>query len=108
MLRKFKCLILLFLCITTTVCAQNSASKKAQDSFDDAQQYLRQNIYDEGIKYLEEAVKADPKFQMAYIQLGDVYRRLRNQAKAKENYQKAVQSPPTIEPRIYFVLGESQ
>ncbi|MEE1944149.1 OmpA family protein [Pedobacter sp. KR3-3] len=102
--------LILFLCCLMALGAkaQNSAVKKAQNSFDDAQQYLRQNIYDEGIKYLEEAVKADPKFQLAYIQLGDVYRRMKNHEKAKENYTKAVASAPTVEARIYYVLGESE
>lgn len=96
-------------CISIAASAQNSPVKKAQESFDDAQQYLRQNIYDEGIKYLDEAVKADPKFTLAYIQLGDVYRRLKDHQLAKEKYQKAILSAPgTIDPRIYFVLAESQ
>lgn len=88
--------------------AQQSANKKAQASFEDAQQYLRQNIYDEAIKHLDEAVKADPKFQFAHIQLGDVYRRLKNHVKAKQYYRNAVQSASTIEPRIYYALGESE
>lgn len=102
--------LILFFCVLTALGAraQSSPVKKAQNSFDDAQQYLRQNIYDEGIKYLEEAIKADPKFQMAYIQLGDVYRRMKNQQKAKENYARAVSVAPTVEPRIYYVLGESE
>jgi outer membrane protein OmpA-like peptidoglycan-associated protein/Tol biopolymer transport system component len=103
-----KYLILLFCFVFFSAQAQNSINKKAQESFDDAQQYLRQNVYDEGIKYLDEAIKADPKFQMAYIQLGDLYRRLKNHAKAKENYKKAISSAPNIEPRIYYVLGESE
>jgi outer membrane protein OmpA-like peptidoglycan-associated protein/Tol biopolymer transport system component len=102
-------LLIIFLCwISISANAQNSPIRKAQDSFEDAQQYLRQNIYDEGIKYLDEAIKYDPKFQLAYIQLGDVYKRLKNFPKAKENYEKAVNSAPEIETRIYFVLGESQ
>ncbi|WP_199140314.1 OmpA family protein [Pedobacter sp. ASV12] len=102
--------LILFLCCLMALAtkAQNSAVKKAQNSFDDAQQYLRQNIYDEGIKYLEEAVKADPKFQLAYIQLGDVYRRMKDHGKAKANYAKAVASAPTVEARVYYVLGESE
>jgi outer membrane protein OmpA-like peptidoglycan-associated protein/tetratricopeptide (TPR) repeat protein len=103
-----KLLIFFLCCITFSASAQNSTIKKAQENFDDAQQYLRQNIYDDGIKYLDEAIKADPKFQLAYIQLGDVYRRLKNYPKAKENYRKAVSSAPTIEPRIYYVLAESE
>jgi outer membrane protein OmpA-like peptidoglycan-associated protein/tetratricopeptide (TPR) repeat protein len=103
-----KYLILLFCFVFFSAQAQKSTNKKAQESFDDAQQYLRQNVYDEGIKYLDEAINADPKFQLAYIQLGDLYRRLKNHAKAKENYKKAISSAPNIEPRIYYVLGESE
>ncbi|MES2447475.1 MAG: OmpA family protein [Bacteroidota bacterium] len=99
-----------FLCclIAFSANAQNSTNKKAQESFEDAQQYLRQNIFDDGIKFLDEAVKLDPKFQLAYIQLGDIYRRLKDHSKAKLNYQKAVNSAATIEPRIYYVLAESE
>jgi outer membrane protein OmpA-like peptidoglycan-associated protein/Tol biopolymer transport system component len=88
--------------------AQNSSIRKAQENYEDAQQYIRQNIFDEAIKFLDLAVKADPKFQMAYIQLGDIYHRLRDYPKAKENYQKAVNAQAEVEPRIFFVLGESQ
>ena len=101
--------LLIFLClIVFSASAQNSLSKKAQESFEDAQQYLRQNIYDEGIKFLDAAVKLDPKFQMAYIQLGDIYRRQKNHVEAKKNYRKAILSATIIDPRIYYVLGESE
>ncbi|MDQ7947585.1 MAG: OmpA family protein [Pedobacter sp.] len=109
MLSIKKLLTFFFSFIAISAFSQNSPVKKAQESFEDAQQYLRQNIYDEGIKYLDEAVKADPKFTLAYIQLGDVYRRLRDYAIAKEKYKLAIKSAPeTIEPRIFYVLGESQ
>ena len=101
--------LILFCCLVAfSANAQNSTNKKAQESFEDAQQYLRQNIYDEGIKFLDQAVKLDPKFQLAYIQLGDIYRRLKDHSNAKINYQKAVNSAPLIEPRIYYVLAESE
>jgi outer membrane protein OmpA-like peptidoglycan-associated protein/tetratricopeptide (TPR) repeat protein len=103
-----KYLFFFFCWVALSANAQNSPVKKAQDNFDDAQQYLRQNIYDEGIKFLDEAVKADPKFQLAYIQLGDIYKRLKDYPKAKINYQKAVNAAPNIETRIYYVLAESQ
>jgi len=105
-MNKYVVLILCF--VTFSAYAQNSPNKKAQNNFEDAQQYLRQNIYDEAIKYLDEAVKADPKFQLAYIQLGDIYRRRKMHQPAKENYQKAVNSSNIIEPRIYYVLAESE
>ncbi len=69
----YRYLIFVLLGIAFSANAQNSPIKKAQESFEDAQQFLRQNIYDDGIKFLDEAVKADPKFQLAYIQLGDVF-----------------------------------
>jgi outer membrane protein OmpA-like peptidoglycan-associated protein/Tol biopolymer transport system component len=105
-----KKLLTLLLCyIAFSVHAQNTPIKKAQESFEDAQEYLRQNIYEEGIKYLDAAIKADPNFTLAYIQLGDVYKRLKDYSSAKEKYQKAIQSSPTsVGPRIYFALGESQ
>lgn len=95
-------------CLSFSVSAQTSSIKKAQQNYDDAQQYLMQNAYDEGIKYLDQAVKADPKFQAAYIQLGDIYRRTKKLDQAKENYRKAVTAAPTIDSRIYYVLAEAE
>ncbi len=89
--------------------AQTSTVKRAQESYEDAQQFLRQSAYDEGIKYLDQAIKADPKFQAAYVQLGDVYRKIKQLPKAIDNYKRAISSAPaTAEARIYYVLGESE
>lgn len=104
----YKYLILILCCLALTTKAQNSSIKKAQSSFEDAQQYLRQNIFDEAIKYLDDAVKADPKFQLAHIQLGDVYRRIKDYPKAADHYKKAITSATAVEARIYYVLGESE
>lgn len=99
----------MLLCFAFQVNAQLSTVKKAQEHYEDAQQFLRQSAYDEGIKYLDQAVKADPKFQAAYVQLGDVYRKTKQLTKAIVNYKKAISSAPaTVEARIYFVLGESE
>lgn len=101
--------LLLFLCaISFFAKAQNSANKKAQESFEDAQQYIRQNIFDDAIELLEAAVKADTKFQQAYIQLGDVYKRLKNYPVAKEKYRKAVDSAPNTEAYVFYVLAECE
>lgn len=103
-MRKF---LLIFLCLSQFAYGQ-STIKKAQNSFEDAQQYVRQNVFDEAIKYLNDAVKADPKFQRAYLQLGDIYKRLRNIQKAKENYRLAVKSAAVENANVYFNLGETE
>jgi flagellar motor protein MotB len=98
--------VFLLFCVTFQANAQTSKIKRAHENYEDAQQFLRQSAYDEGIKYLDQAIKADPKFQAAYIQLGDVYRKIRQLPKAIDNYRKAILSAPTVEIRVYFVLGE--
>ena len=100
-------IFLLLFCFSNFVYSQ-STIKKAQNSFEDAQQYVRQNVFDEAIKHLNDAIKADPKFQTAYLQLGDIYKRLRNTQKAKENYRLAVNSAPVENPNIYFILAETE
>jgi len=103
-----KILVFLLWVVIIPCRAQLSTIKKAQQNYDHAQEYLRQNAFDEGINYLEQAVKADPKFQAAHIQLGDVYKRLKNYPKAVDHYQKAISAAATIDRRIYFALGESE
>ncbi len=100
-------LFLIFLCFSISAFGQSTV-KKAQNSFEDAQQFVRQNVFDEAIKHLNEAIKADPKFQNAYLQLGDIYKRLRNTQKAKENYRLAVAAAPLENPNTYFILGETE
>ncbi|WAC39950.1 OmpA family protein [Pedobacter sp. SL55] len=100
-------LFLIFFCFSISVFGQ-STIKKAQNSYEDAQQFVRQNIFDEAIKHLNDAIKADPKFQNAYLQLGDIYKRLRNVQKAKENYRLAVAAAPIENPNTYFILGETE
>lgn len=100
-------LLFVFICLNHFVYGQ-STNKKAQNSFEDAQQFVRQNIFDEAIKNLNDAVKADPKFQKAYLQLGDIYKRIRNIQKAKENYRLAISSALPENPNVYFILGETE
>jgi outer membrane protein OmpA-like peptidoglycan-associated protein/Tol biopolymer transport system component len=85
-----------------------SLVKKAQSSYDDAQQFVRQNIFDEALKNLNLAVTLDPKFQKAYLQLGDIYRRLRIIDKAKENYRKAIAAAPVEDFSLYYTLAETE
>ena len=104
-MRRYLLFIFFIVC---NVAFGQSLVKKAQNSFDDAQQYVRQNIFDEAIKHLNAAVKADPKFQQAYGQLGDIYKRLKNTQKAKEYYRLAVNAAPVENASVYFLLGETE
>lgn len=100
--------LLIFTSLFSIVAFAQSNVKKAQNSYEDAQQFVRQNIFDEAIKNLNDAVRADPNFQKAYLQLGDIYKRLRNIQKAKENYRLAVKAAPLESPNTYFILGETE
>jgi outer membrane protein OmpA-like peptidoglycan-associated protein/tetratricopeptide (TPR) repeat protein len=99
---------LLFLFFSTSLFAQTSANSKAQRSFENAQAYLDKQAYPDAIQQLEQAVTADSGFQYAYIQLGDVYRRLKSYDKSKVAYSKAVQINPSFDIRVFYSLAESQ
>lgn len=104
-----KLLLVLFLFPLFHTFAQNSTVKRAQENYEDAQQYLRQGAYEEGISYLNLAIKADPKFHLAYTQLGDVYKRLKQLPKAIEYYKKAISVQSTNSDfRFLFNLGETE
>jgi len=98
--------LLLYFFISQAVQAQSPTVKKAQVSFDRAQGYLKSDQYDLAVQALTETVKLDPGFQYAYLQLGDLNRRLKAYAPAKSAYLKALSLPPVPDHRIYFSLGE--
>jgi outer membrane protein OmpA-like peptidoglycan-associated protein len=87
--------------------AQTSTNKKAQLNFAKAQQLLVDQSYDLAIESLNESVKADPSFQFAFIQLGDVYRRLKQFEKAKLSYSQALNLGSLSEPRYYLGLADA-
>jgi outer membrane protein OmpA-like peptidoglycan-associated protein len=88
--------------------AQTSAIKKAQVSFDKAQNYLRSGEYDQAIPLLQEALKADPAFQFAFIQLADINRRLKLFEQAKTNYSIAINLGGNPDPRVYYGFAEAE
>jgi outer membrane protein OmpA-like peptidoglycan-associated protein/tetratricopeptide (TPR) repeat protein len=107
-LKKILLIILCFSVATTKMTqAQESAIRKAQQNFDDAQKSLQSRDYESAIKSLGDAVQADPAFQLAYVQLGDVYRLKRDFASSKFNYQKAITlSGAGTAARVYYSLGD--
>lgn len=99
--------LLFFLClIIQQVFAQISAVKKAQANYDNAQQYLVANDYAQALIFLREAVKADPSFQFAFIQLADINRRLKSYEQAKQYYNSAIALGGNPDPRIYYGFAE--
>jgi outer membrane protein OmpA-like peptidoglycan-associated protein/Tol biopolymer transport system component len=87
--------------------AQESAVRKAQQNFEQAQKSLQNRDYDAAINSLQEAAAADPAFQLAFVQLGDVYRLKRDFEKAKLNYNKAIAlSGAGTDARVYYSLGD--
>lgn len=100
--------VILFLFFSTSLLAQTSSNAKAQRRFDNAQNYLSKQAYPDAIVELQQAVNEDQTFQYAYIQLGDVYRRLKLYDKSKIAYAKAVQINSSFDMRVYYSLAESQ
>ena len=103
--------LLLFCFITalsSTLFAQNSSNSKAQRAFNAAQAYLDKGAYENAIVQLKDAIAEDPNFQIAYLQAGDVFRRLKQFDKSKESYIAALTLKQPIDARVYYSLGESQ
>lgn len=104
--------VFLFLCLSIglklSVSAQQSGNAQAQKSFNNAQTFLDKGAYEDAVVQLEKAIDSDPAFQLAYLQLGDVYRRLKNFEKSTTVYLKALEVNPAVDTRAYYSLGESQ
>jgi outer membrane protein OmpA-like peptidoglycan-associated protein len=102
-----RCSLLIFLIfIVFLASAQNTSNKKAQQSFDQAQQFLVNQNYESAIISLTETTIAEPSFQLAFIQLGDVYRKLKIYEKAKTAYTHAQNISPFTEPRYFYGLAD--
>lgn len=108
---RIKILLLLFICMGSfsSADAQESANKKAQQNFEYAQKSLQSRDYEAAIRSLSDAVTADPSFQIAFVQLGDVYRLKRDYVKAKDNYGKAVAITSLLpEARVYYSFADAE
>jgi len=106
-MKKIALLLFLFF-ITENIGAQTSTVKKAQSSFDKAQEQLSANNYEQASLLLQEAVKSDPGFQFAFVQLADLNRRLKLYDLAKQNYNSAVALGGNLEPRFYYGYAEAE
>jgi outer membrane protein OmpA-like peptidoglycan-associated protein/Tol biopolymer transport system component len=104
-----KLLLVLLCCISFHFArAQESVVRKAQQNFEYAQKSLQNRDYNAAAKSLQDAVMADPAFQLAFIQLGDVYKLKKDFERAQLNYSKAIGiagvEPPDA--RVYYSLAD--
>ncbi|HKG07131.1 MAG TPA: OmpA family protein [Pedobacter sp.] len=106
-----KLLFLFFLCFAVccvdVLYAQTSTVKKAQNNFQKAQGHLKNDQYELAITELGEAVKADPTFQYAYLQIADISRRIKAYDASKKAYKSAIALGPDADPRMYYGLAEA-
>lgn len=70
--------------------ASMGAQQQAKAKFKAGTDYYKQGNYMQAIKEFQEAVKLDPNYQKAYINLGLSYRRIGDNASALANYDKAI------------------
>lgn len=103
-----KLLFFIFFLLSNFILHAQSPSRKAQNHYEDAQQYVKLHAFDEAIKLLTQAINTDPNFQLAHLQLGDIYIRIKNTEKAKEHYRKAVNILPVKDYNVYYTLGETE
>jgi serine/threonine protein kinase/tetratricopeptide (TPR) repeat protein len=69
-----------------------AASLEAMRAYAQGQELSAQGQFEEALALYEEAVASDPEFGRAYAGMGVVYGNLRQEAKAEESYQKAIQN----------------
>ncbi len=103
-----KYLILFLFWLNFSANAQISAIKKAQIKYDDGLEYVDQKIPELAINAFKEAVKADPKFLDAHLQLGDLYRKLKLFEEAKKSYITAIAINKNLNIATYYYLAYSQ
>ncbi|RYZ92487.1 MAG: tetratricopeptide repeat protein, partial [Sphingobacteriaceae bacterium] len=102
-------LILLMMVFVVPAYSQNgytSKNKQAIKHFTAANRHMDNRLYDDAIAELKEAVKDDPSFIEANIQLADMWRFKRNYKQAAEYYNKALAINPEFNRAVYLKLGE--
>lgn len=70
------------------------SQKAARAHFKNGGDYYRQGDYAAAVREFQEAVRKDPSYSKAYINLGLAYRRLGDFESALKNYDKAVEMSP--------------
>ena len=102
--------ILLFFAFTQQACSQTYATKKTADGkakrmYDRAMQYRKDRQYDKAMKDLEAAIKANPNFIDAYLQLANFQLGEKQWQQASKNLEKVIALDASYEPKSYYYLG---
>ena len=85
---------------------KTTVSKKARNSFAEANVAMQMGDAESAIKMLSKAIDADPKFCDALILLGDVYHHANENEKAIELYNRALKVDSNYCFKKYKTLGE--
>jgi tetratricopeptide (TPR) repeat protein len=96
-----------FMCLVSScsLFAQDAPpTKRAQDRFQAGMQYIRDNKVRSGIKELKEAINADPKYEMAYLELASCFLKRGQNDRAKEVLRQCVEVNPAIA-EAHYQLG---
>ncbi|RYD92238.1 MAG: hypothetical protein EOP54_21175, partial [Sphingobacteriales bacterium] len=104
---SFLILLLMLLCAPAfSQTGYSSKNKQAIKHYAAANRHMDSRMYDEAIAELKEALKDDPAFIEAHIQLADVSRFKSDYKQAIEHYTKAIAVNPEFNRGVYLKLGE--
>ena len=86
--------IILSFCFNILLFAMPSFSETAEELFKKGNDNISQNKFEDAEKNFLDAIKIKPKYSDAYIELGVLYKRKKQENKALEYFDKAVEIDP--------------
>lgn len=109
MIRAFILGILLFPVISFAQTGLDTKSKKAAELYVEADNFRVRGQYAEAINALTQAIQKDKKFTEAYYRLGIVYRSMKDNQRAINNFKYALTLTEDIRKKkmIWFDLGDA-
>ncbi len=102
MLRLLFLFLFLLLNLTSSAQVSSKAKKLYLDSFDK----MLFKEYDEAEEMLLKAVKMEPKYTQAYLQLAKLYEQTENYDKVREAYERILEIEPRFQYKALIKLGD--